>query len=255
MFKNIQSKIILIILISGLIIIGVIGVRNLLLLNNLNNQVATINNQDLVFAIEQAQNSCKITLAVAVIAFIGVVFILKYYLSKFAIYPLNRLIKSAGEISSKDDAKKSNKKENLENVDDIFGMMTTELKEQLNDVSTKKNQIETILRNMTDGIVAFNMKNEIILINPEAKKLLSIGPEDNTFEDIFDKFNLDINMEKIIYLENWTSTEQRVQVNERYINIFFAPFRNQDDRPDGVIAVVQDITEHEIGRASCRERV
>ena len=63
--------------------------------------------------------------------------------------------------------------------------MTTELKDQLNDVSTKKNQIETILRHMTDGIIAFNMDKEIILINPEAKKLLSIRPEDVTFEDIF----------------------------------------------------------------------
>ena len=122
--------------------------------------------------------------------------------------------------------------------------MTNELKEQLSEVSTKKNQIETILRHMTDGIVAFNMEGEIILINPEAKKLLSIRPEDSTFEDIFNKFNLDINMEKIIYLENWTSSEQRVEVDDKYINIYFAPFKNQAERPDGVIAVVQDITEH-----------
>lgn len=147
-------------------------------------------------------------------------------------------------MQNKDDAKKISKKENIENADEIFGLMTTELKDQLNEVSTKKNQIETILRHMTDGIVAFNMHGEIILINPEAKKLLSIRPEDTTFEDIFNKFKLDINMEKIIYLENWTSSEQRVEVDDKYINIYFAPFKNQDDRPDGVIAVVQDITEH-----------
>ena len=147
-------------------------------------------------------------------------------------------------MQNKDEAKKVSKKENIENADEMFGLMTTELKEQLNEVSTKKNQIETILRHMTDGIVAFNMDGEIILINPEAKKLLSIRPEDTTFEDIFNKFKLDINMEKIIYLENWTSSEQRVEVDDKYINIYFAPFKNQDDRPDGVIAVVQDITEH-----------
>ena len=28
------------------------------------------------------------------------------------------------------------------------------------------------------------------------------------------------------------------------MNVFFAPFRNETDRPDGVIAVIQDITEH-----------
>ena len=243
MFRNIQSKIILIILISGLIIISALGVRNIVVLNELNAQIATTNNIELIQSIEQMQSFNKIALAIGIVAFIIVAIIIKIYLSKFVIYPINRLIKSAEEISS-EDTKKANKKENLENVDDIFGLMTTELKEKLNDVSTKKNQIETILRNMTDGIVAFNMNKEIILINPEAKKLLSIRPEDNTFEDIFSKFKLDINMEKIIYLENWTSTEQRVQVEDRYINIFFAPFRNKDDRPDGVIAVIQDITEH-----------
>ena len=122
--------------------------------------------------------------------------------------------------------------------------MTTELKDQLNDVSTKKNQIETILLHMTDGIIAFNMSGEIILINPAAKKFLSISPEDNTFNDIFKKFEIDINMEKIIYLESWTSTEKRFQVDDRYVKVFFAPFKNEEDRPDGVIAVIQDITEH-----------
>ena len=101
-----------------------------------------------------------------------------------------------------------------------------------------------IFLHMTDGIIAFDMEGKIILINPAAKKLLSISPEDNTFEKVFGKFNLDINMEKIIYLENWTSTEQIIEVEDRYVNAFFAPFRSDNDRPAGVISVLQDITEH-----------
>ena len=82
-----------------------------------------------------------------------------------------------------------------------------------------------IFLHMTDGIIAFDMEGKIILINPAAKKLLSISPEDSTFEDVFGKFKLDINMEKIIYLENWTSSEQKINVEERTINLFFAPFK------------------------------
>ena len=247
MFKNIQSKIILIILITGIIIIGFLGVRSVFFLNNIENQVVANNGQDLINVLNSAQRNIKISFGIAIVLFIAIIVLLKVYLSKFVVYPINRLIKSAEEMTTSDETNKKNKIERLnklEKIDDIFGIMTTELKEQLNDVSTKKNQIETILRHMTDGIVAFNMDKEIILINPEAKKLLSIKPEDATFEDIFSKFKLDINMEKIIYLENWTSTEQRVQVDDRYLNIFFAPFKNQADRPDGVIAVIQDITEH-----------
>ena len=124
------------------------------------------------------------------------------------------------------------------------GEIEAELHKTINEITTQKNQMETILLHMTDGIIAFNMQGEIILINPAAKKFLSIRPEDATFEDIFQRFNLDINMEKIIYLENWTSTEQRIAVDDRYVKVFFAPFKNESDRPDGVIAVIQDITEH-----------
>ncbi len=73
---------------------------------------------------------------------------------------------------------------------------------------------------------------------------MSISPEDNTFDDIFGKFKLDINTEKVIYLDSWTSTEQRIQVDDQYVKVLFAPFKNEEERPDGVIAVIQDITEH-----------
>ena len=69
--------------------------------------------------------------------------------------------------------------------------------------------------------------------------------EELTFEEIFDEFNVDINLEKIIYLENWTSSERKLNVGDRTINLFFAPFKNENDRPGGVIVVIQDITEHE----------
>ena len=97
---------------------------------------------------------------------------------------------------------------------------------------------------MTDGIIAFDMNGDIIHINPAAKQLLGISDRDNSFDKIFKKLNIDINIEKIIYLENWTSSEQRKNVGDKYINILFAPFQDENDRPAGVIALIQDITEH-----------
>ena len=174
--------------------------------------------QDQIALVQEIQTKTIYVSAIALFVFFVIGVLVALFLSKFVIYPINKLIKSAEKI--------------------------TQEKEKLSDVSTQKNQIETILLHMTDGIIAFNREGEIILINPAAKKFLSIRPEDNTFEDIFEKFKLDINMEKIIYLENWTSTEQRVQVEDNYVNVRFAPFKDEVDRPNGVIAVIQDITEH-----------
>lgn len=36
----------------------------------------------------------------------------------------------------------------------------------------------------------------------------------------------------------------KIQVDDRYVKAFFAPFKDEEERPDGVIAVIQDITEH-----------
>ena len=255
MFKNMQFKIILIFFIIGIVVISGLGITYL---NSVNKIQTQIENGD-ISQIEQIDDELEIMQKNNVTALIiaGVTFtvggiLVASFLSRFVIYPIDKLIKSAEKITEEEkpnsknskNTKKAKKNNDLGNVENVIGTMTKELKEKLSEVSTQKNQIETILLHMTDGIIAFNMEGEIILINPAAKKFLSIRPEDITFDDIFAKFNLGINMEKIIYLENWTSTEQRIQVEDKYVNVFFAPFKNEEERPNGVIAVIQDITEH-----------
>lgn len=218
MYKNIKSKIILISFITCLILIGSLSFLYINNINEIQNIIVKENEiSEIIKSVNSIYFSAKASVIVIMVIFIIISVLILLFLSKFVIYPKNKFIKSDEKA---------------------------ELKDKLNEVSSRKNQIETILLHMTDGIIAFNMEGEIILINPAAKKFLSISPEDSTFYDIFGKFNLDINMEKVIYLESWTSTEQRIQVDDRYVKVLFAPFKNEDDRPDGVIAVIQDITEH-----------
>ena len=245
MHKNIQfNKIILVSFIITLIIMSSLGIFFLNTLNGLSQQVQ----MGQVVSIQEIRNQTIEVLVIAGILLAMIHILSAVFLSRYIIYPINKLIKSAEKIVEEDKngkrVSKNRKRNEPQDLENVLGVMTLELEEKLSEVSTQKNQIETILLHMTDGIIAFNMEGEIILINPAAKKFLSIRPEDNTFEDIFKKFQLDINMEKIIYLENWTSTEQRIQVEDKYMNVFFAPFKNETDRPDGVIAVIQDITEH-----------
>lgn len=254
MFKSTQIKIIFMIFMLGIILIGGLGMFFYHSLDTIN--LSTQNNEQIENAqassqiesqVEQIKTQTKWALGIVAGIFTIMAILISLFLSKFVIYPINRLIKSAEKITTEEAKKKKNatkKKDDVGNLENVFDAMTVELKDKLSEVSTQKNQIETILLHMTDGIIAFNRAGEIILINPAAKKFLSIGPEDNTFEDIFLKFNVDINIEKIIYLENWTSTEQRIQVEDSYVNVFFAPFKDDNERPDGVIAVIQDITEH-----------
>lgn len=216
--KNIKTRLFLITSITMVVILSVLSCLYLGTFNKiLNLRNSGISDSEILNNINLLENDAKISVAILFLIFIVVLIIIALFLSKYVICPKNKFIKS--------DEK-------------------SELKDKLNEVSSRKNQIETILLHMTDGIIAFNMEGEIILINPAAKKFLSISPEDSSFYDIFGKFNLDINMEKVIYLENWTSTEQVIPVEDMYVKVLFAPFKNEEDRPDGVIAVIQDITEH-----------
>lgn len=153
----------------------------------------------------------KITIAVMLIDIIVLIIseiLIKKYLKQKIMFPKTRLIKGSGVTN-----------------DDL-------------DINN------SIFLHMTDGIIAFDRDGDIVLINPAAKKLLNVLPEHNNFNDVFGGLNSDINLEKIIYLENWTNTEERFQIGEKFVNAYFAPFKKENDRTVGVIAVIQDITEH-----------
>lgn len=126
---------------------------------------------------------------------------------------------------------------------ETFNVMIDQIKGNMNEISSEKNKLETILLHLADGVLAFNLKGNLIHANLAAKKMLSINKE-KTFEAIFSKLKIDINIEKIIYLEDWTSSEQMVNVGDKFFNIFFAPFRDESNRASGVVTVIQDMTEH-----------
>ena len=248
MLKSIQIKIVLIFLILGIIMISAIGYINFVDLEQMSNEIA-INNGEYEIVIQKYQEQIKVITIFTIAMFTLISVLVGIFVTQKIIAPITRLINNAKKIASGEDIeiKELEAGKNKTEVDELvnaFYMMTKELKENLNEVSRQKNQIETILLHMTDGIIAFNMDGKIILINPAATRILRLIPEDENFEKIFTKLNVPVNLEKIIYLENWTSTDERIQVEDRFVNVFFAPFKNESDRPDGVIAVIQDITEH-----------
>ena len=246
MLKSIQIKIVMIFTILGIIVITGLGLFSLYKLD----AVSSYLNADLEvqkYVIEQAEQ-LKNAIYCSLGAFIIFAIIFSFIIAKVVLAPISKLVKSAesiahGKYLSDGKLSKSENKNEFDDLADAFGLMNQELKENLNEVTRQKKQIETILLHMTDGIIAFNIKGEIIHINHAAKTFLNVN-ENQTFEEIFTKYDVDINMEKIIYLENWTSSERKIQVDDKTMNLFFASFKNENDRPAGVMVVIQDITEH-----------
>ena len=205
-------RIILLTFIVELIIIAILGIvlqRNLSIMET---KIETGEITEISQVKDNYQNlsrTISIVLIAGMVAYGLITVLLAVYLSRMVIYPLKKMIES------------KQKKEKAEET-----------------------EIKTRLLHMSEGIIAFDIDGKIDLINPAAKMLLKISPEDFTFEDIFDKFNLNINMEKLIYLEDLTSLEQNIDVEDKSVKVIFSPFRNEENnKPEGIIAVIQDITE------------
>ena len=206
MIKSIQTKIILIFFIIGIIIIGALSFLNI---NSLK-QIETANTEiNTIIAEKTSQTLLIMAIAIGVFAIITV--LVGYFIHKAIVKPIDNLIENAEKIANGEEVefKEQNKNQTqISELSNAFNLMTNELKQNLNEVARQKRQIETILLHMTDGIIAFDMEGNIIHINPAAIQLLNLTDEKNTFSSIFTKFNTDINLEKIVYLENWTSSEQ-----------------------------------------------
>ena len=262
MVKNIQTKIILIFFVIGIVIIIGLG----FFFNNIIEQSKLVyanqeitNQQDVIQLFETQKAQVKILILGTILVFSCVMAIVTFFVLKVIVNPINNIIKNAEKVANGDnldlltaeEAKKAkkqrkNKKSNTEidSLTSIIELMTGELRENLSDVNRQKRELETIFLHMTDGIIAFNIKGEVTYINPAAKKLLEIEDNDNTFEAIFTKLNLDITMDTIMYLENLTASEQRVSIGDKTVNIFFAPYKDENNLSSGIISVIQDITEH-----------
>lgn len=244
MTKNIQIRILLIFLIIGIAFIVGISCYSISILENLKNMQNQVElQQNLTNQIENLKSISAVSLG----TFFIIILIMEIFISKSITKPITKLIKSVEKITAGEDVKLESENGTDTQIGELvnaFTLMTNELKQNINEIERQKKQIETILLHMTDGVIAFNMEGKIIHINTAAMNLLKLEQKDNSFEKIFNKLKLNINLEKIIYLENWTSSEHRLTIEDKCVNLFFVPFQDENNRQAGLIVVIQDITEH-----------
>lgn len=215
--KNYQLKLILAFFIFGLIIITVMGL------------VCAS-----VFQLNQPKMIAIIVIALVILAIVCIA--MAFFTVKKVIDPMSRMLKGAVSYRYFDYNASENGNDEIENL-------VADLRKSLMEANSQKRQTDTILKHMTDGVIAFDMNGNVTYINPAAKQMLELRDTDDNFAKVFSKYE-DVNMEKIIYLENWTSSEMKIENNQGSMNLFFVPFKDEINRPTGVMVVIQDITEH-----------
>lgn len=251
--KKLQNKILSIISIVGIIIIIGMGAFFANILKQSNAFVGSakyITSQELSDVLNVQIEQTKILILGTILVFSCIVFVVGLFIKQTIFNPIIKAMKNAQKIANGESVelieipknkKRKKKNKDMDSVIQIINLMTGEMKQKLNEVNRQKREIEAILLHMNDGVIAFDENGNIMHINPAAKDLLEINTEKN-FGEIFNRFNTNINMEAIMYLDNWD--EQKINIGEKTLNVFLASYKDENDLSSGIIAVIQDITEH-----------
>ncbi len=206
----------------------------------------------------EIQNVIKsVTIILLQSIFIAVItaIIIGLLLSRTITTPIIKLTKKAEKLAEGDfDSMEETKAEDeIGKLTNTFHSMAQALNETISEVNSEKTKIETLLLNMTDGILAFNLDGKIIHMNPEGKKLTDCS-EDADFNLLFKTLDADITMGDMLYIEHDKPVERQVFYNDKYIKLTFAPM-SIDGKIAGVLVVLHDITKQEKLELSRREFV
>ncbi len=178
----------------------------------------------------------------------GAAFFLGYFLSRTITSPLKKLMNRARNIAAGNfdqllEVKSSD--DEISKLTESFNSMAVSLKKTLTQISSEKNKMETIFNYMTEGIIAFDIDGGVIHTNPASMRILGEEELTENFDDYARRFGIDYSIKDVLYLSSNRSGEVTIKIDSRAVRVYFAVFTDEDKKPGGIIAVLQDITEQE----------
>lgn len=169
-------------------------------------------------------------------------------LSRTITLPINDIMHKAEKITDGDFgyAIEVRSEDELGKLAKTFNFMSSKLKGMLTEITSEKKKLETILYYMNDGIIAYNRCGEVIHINPAAKKLLYNKVSDIvSFDEFMNTLGIELTIDRITRDRSICAPFQKVQYKDRFFKVQLAVFTDENNQLDGIITVIQDITEEQ----------
>lgn len=122
-----------------------------------------------------------------------------------------------------------------------FNYMASELQKNMSEISREKNRLEILLHNMSDGVISFSRDGERMLANTAAEGMLGVEKMEMNFAEFIRAY--DISSSVYLDLGNEPSKKVTFPVGKQFINANFTPYYDAAGEMEGVVVVLQDITE------------
>ena len=187
-------------------------------------------------------DDARVIMTYAMVVAMGITTLLAYILARSITLPIRDVTRQAREMAEGNFNQKVEVKSNDEigRLGSMFNYLTTELEETISRMDSERSKLDTMFHYMSEGIVAVDAMGRLVHVNPVAKEILDLA--DDAVGEAFDMKRL--NIQKINYYDAGSLTGlSQIEIKNKFYNIRYAPYKGESNRPQGIIAVLQDITE------------
>ncbi|WP_077074737.1 ATP-binding protein [Aedoeadaptatus urinae] len=184
----------------------------------------------------------RVIMTYAMVVAMGITTLLAYILARSITLPIRDVTRQAREMAEGNFNQKVDVKSNDEigRLGSMFNYLTGELEETISRMDSERSKLDTMFHYMSEGIIAVDSMGKLVHVNPVAREILDLA--DDAVGGSFDVKRL--NIAKLNYFETGSLTGlSQVEIKNKYYNIRYAPYKGESKRPQGIIAVLQDITE------------
>lgn len=188
-------------------------------------------------------NETTKTIIIAVAIALVLAAMMGYVFAQTLTGPILALTKGAKSLAEGDMSQslKVRSTDEIGQLTSSFNYMAEELAKNMSEISREKNRLEILLHNMSDGVISFDKDGNLMLANAAAATMLHEEKMDMTFTDFIRKF--DINSGVYLDMGNEPSKKVTFPVGKQFINANFTPYYDKKGKMEGLVVVLQDITE------------
>lgn len=182
-----------------------------------------------------------IVAAVAIALFLAAV--MGYVFAQTLTGPILALTKGAKSMAegNMNQSLKVRSSDEIGQLTSSFNYMASELAKNMTEISREKNRLEILLHNMSDGVISFSKDGELMLANAAAAVMLGVEKMEMNFTEFIRAYDISSS----VYLDMGNEPSKKVifPVGKQFINANFSPYYDKDGEVEGLVVVLQDITE------------
>ena len=177
--------------------------------------------------------------------------LLGFILARSITVPINRVTQTAEAMSKGDFSKTVPVKSNDEigQLAEMFNILREKLDATLEEISSEKNKLGTILEYMADGLIAIDLEGRILHANPQAREMLGIAEDADLSKVNYNQLASGIadglSLDKLKENCKDEGAQGVFEQDGRIFAIRYDRFKDEDAADIGIIIIIQDITERQ----------